>query len=136
MEHEIHPLAPHHLPSYIPGPDGSDPLFTVVVVFVVVLVAIVGNLYLRLHSMPERMAHRANSVQLQAVAALTLLALFTHNHTLWLAALLIALIRFPDLATPLYRIADVVERRFGSQASPPSPPGPAADAPRQEPRDA
>ena len=56
---------------------------------------------------------------------------------LWLA-LLIALIRFPDLATPLYRIADVVERRFGGEAPPPPPPAaaPAADTTRQEPRDA
>lgn len=122
MADMIHPLAPHHLPGFLPGPDGSDMLFNVVVVLVVVLCAVVGNLYLRLHSMPERMAHRSNSVQLQAVAALTLLALFTHNHTLWLAALLIALLRFPDFETPLNRVANVVEKHFGDAPPAGDPP--------------
>ncbi|MEO1102497.1 MAG: hypothetical protein AAFW98_01995 [Pseudomonadota bacterium] len=110
-EPTLHPDAPHHLPPFLPTADGSDWLFNMTVVSVLVIVLVVGNLYLRLHSMPERMAHKSNSVQLQAVAVLCLLALFTHNHVLWIIALLLAVIRVPDLATPLNTIADAVRRR-------------------------
>ena len=34
---DTHPAAPHHLPAYIPGPDGSDPLFTVTVIAILIL---------------------------------------------------------------------------------------------------
>jgi len=104
-----HPLAPAHLPVFVPGPDGADWLFTVVVVFVLVFVAILGNLYFRLHSLPEMMAHRANSAQYQLIGILALLALFTHNNLFWVAALLLAALKLPDLATPLYSIARSLE---------------------------
>lgn len=26
MSNQIHPAAPHHIPFFLPGPDGSDPL--------------------------------------------------------------------------------------------------------------
>ncbi len=43
MSDSIYPLAPHHLPPFIPGPDGSDPLFTAVAGLTVILVpAVVG----------------------------------------------------------------------------------------------
>ncbi|MEM9224594.1 MAG: hypothetical protein AAGB11_19660 [Pseudomonadota bacterium] len=119
----IHPQAPHFLPSYLPAADGSDWLFNFTAVVVIAIILVVGNLYLRLHSVPERMAHRSNSVQLQAVAVLCLLALFTHNHLLWILALLLAIIRFPDLATPLNTIAAAVERRelLAENAGPAAP---------------
>lgn len=26
MSNQVHPAAPHHMPFFLPGPDGSDPL--------------------------------------------------------------------------------------------------------------
>ncbi len=109
MSASIHPLAPHDLPVFIAGPDGADPLFTGVVACVLVFLLILGNLYLRLHALPDMMAHRANSTQYQIIGILTLLALFTHNNLFWVAALLLAAMKLPDLATPLYAIARSLE---------------------------
>lgn len=111
MVENLHPLAPHHLPGFIAGPGESDVLFTVMAIVLLAVVLIIGNLYFKLHSLPERMAHRANRVQLQVVAVLCLLALFTHNHLFWIAALLLALVQIPDFLSPLARIADALERR-------------------------
>lgn len=41
---------------------------------------------------------------------LCLLALFTHNNLLWGAALILAMIDLPDIATPLSRISHSLER--------------------------
>lgn len=111
-----HPLAPAHVPAYLAGPNGDDPLFTAVVVFVLVLLLVLGNLYFRLHALPEMMAHRANSTQYQLIGILALLALFTHNNLFWVAALLLAALKLPDLATPLYAIARALERRRRPEA--------------------
>jgi len=43
-----------------------------------------------------------------------LLALFTHIHLLWIAALLLALVDLPDFGTPLRSIAGSVEKIAGS----------------------
>ena len=56
------------------------------------------------------MAHRTNPVQMQFVAVLTLLALFTHNHVFWIAALLLALVELPDFTTPMYSMAESLEK--------------------------
>jgi len=106
MSNLQHPLAPEHLPRYIGGPDGSDPLFTVVTGLLILLLLVVGNLYLKLHALPERMAHRQNNTQLQIITVLALLALFTHNNVFWVAALLLAVVRFPDFSTPINSISD------------------------------
>lgn len=100
-----HPAAPHHLPIYIPRPDGSDPLFTVVVVSILILCLLAGVLYFKLHSLPEHMGERANSTQLQLISVLAILALFTHNNAFWVLALLVAAVRLPDYLTPLQAIA-------------------------------
>lgn len=62
----------------------------------------VGLLFLRLHTLPERMAHKSQKLQFEIVAVLGLLALFTHQHIFWVAGLLLAVIDLPDLyaATP------------------------------------
>ena len=91
-----HPLAPHHLPKYIPGADGSDPLFTAVIVVILIVLLLIGVFYFKLHSLPEHLGARVESTQLQLISVLTVLALFTHNNTFWVVALLIAVIRFPD----------------------------------------
>jgi hypothetical protein len=61
------------------------------------------------------MAHRTNKVQLQFVAVLALLALCTHNHVFWIAALLLALIELPDFSTPVNSIARSLERLSGRE---------------------
>ncbi|MCF3933761.1 hypothetical protein L1787_10075 [Acuticoccus sp. M5D2P5] len=106
----LHPLAPHDLPPFITPPGQTDMMFVAVGVFFVVLILLVGNLYLRLHALPERMAHRSNMVQFHVVAVLALIALLTHQTGFWIAALLLALVPIPDLATPVARIADSLER--------------------------
>jgi multisubunit Na+/H+ antiporter MnhF subunit len=122
MADGVHPAAIDHLPFFLPGADGSDPLFTVMTVFLIVVLLLFGTFYLRLHSLPEQLAHGASKVQLQLVGVLGLLALFTHNHLFWVAALLIALVPFPDFARPLYSMADSLERLAGGPAPPVAPP--------------
>lgn len=103
---ETHPAAVGHLPPFITGPDQTDVLFVVVVVFLIGIVLLVGNLYLRLHALPEHVAHRTNKVQLEIVAILALIALFTHNHLYWIAALLLAFVHLPDFSTPMASMAE------------------------------
>src|SRR6516162_467509 len=50
------------------------------------------------------------------VAVLGLLALFTHIHLFWIAALLLALVDLPDFGTPMRSIADSVGRIADSTA--------------------
>ncbi|MCA1495067.1 hypothetical protein I6F11_30160 [Ensifer sp. NBAIM29] len=106
----MHPAAIAHVPAFITAPGETDVLMNVMIVFVLLLVLLVGVLYLRLHALPEHMAHGASKVQLQLVAVLSLIALFTHNHLFWIAALLLALIEFPDFSTPVSSMADSLRR--------------------------
>ena len=106
----MHSAAPHHLPWFIPGPDGSDTLMVVMGFFLVAVLLWVGTLYWKLHSLPERMAHRTHKLQFEIVAVLGLISLFTHMHIFWIAGLLLAMIDLPDFGTPLRSIAGSVER--------------------------
>lgn len=54
------------------------------------------------------MAHHANHTQIQLIGVLTLLALFTHNNVFWVAALVLAVIRFPDFISPIQAIANAL----------------------------
>jgi len=45
------------------------------------------------------------------------LALLTHQHLLWLAALILAYIDFPDFLTPFNRIAKATEIIAGQEAT-------------------
>lgn len=109
----MNPLAPHHLPPFVTEPGGSDWLMSVMAVFLLVAVVSVGLVYLKLHALPEHMAHRTSKVQYQFVAVLALLALFTHNNVLWIAALLLALVELPNFSTPMNSIALSLERLSG-----------------------
>lgn len=109
----IHPLAPDHLPYFIPGADGSDPVMTNVAVFLIAGVLGIGVLYFTLHALPERMAHRSNSVQLQLVGILALVALFTHQTIFWVAALALAAVKLPDVTGPLNDMANALSRVSG-----------------------
>ena len=113
MATSVHPASPHQLPFFLPGADGTDTLLTVIAVFLVVTVAIVGVLFLRLHTLPERMAHKSQKLQFEIVAVLGLIALFTHMHIFWIAGLLLALIDLPDFSSPLRRIAGSAEKVAG-----------------------
>ncbi len=123
MDHPaMNPAAPPHLPSFITGPGQSDWLMTAMAVFLVVAVVSVGLVYLKLHALPEHMAHRTSKVQYQFVAVLALLALFTHNNVFWIAALLLALVELPNFSTPMNSIALSLEKLSGRDraAEPPS----------------
>jgi len=108
-------MTPHHLPFYIAKPGETDVLMIVMGVFLILAVLGVGNLYLRLHSLPERMAHKSQKLQFEIVAVLGLISLFTHIHIFWIAGLLLALIDLPDFSTPLSRIAGSVEKIADSE---------------------
>ncbi len=110
MSEQLHPLAPHHLPGFITAPGETDVWMVVMGIFLIVAVLAVGNFYLQLHSLPERMAHKSQKLQFEIVAVLGLLALFTHVHLFWIAALLLAMIDLPDFGTPLRSIASSVEK--------------------------
>jgi hypothetical protein len=122
MTSAIHPAAPHHLPAFITAPGETDVLMVAMAIVLVAAVLGVGNVFLRLHTLPERLAHRSQKLQFEVVAVLGLLALFTHQHVFWVAGLLLALIDLPDFGTPLRRIAGSVESMAGI------PPGEGATA--------
>jgi hypothetical protein len=109
----LHPSAPHHLPGFITAPGDTDILMVVVGIVLIGAVLAVGNLYLHLHTLPERMAHKSQKLQFEIVAVLGLLALFTHNHLFWVIGLFLAMIDLPDFGTPLRRIAGSVEKMAG-----------------------
>jgi hypothetical protein len=110
----LNPAATDHLPFFITAPGQTDGLFNAMIVFLIVVVFAVGLLYLRLHALPEHLAHGASKVQIQIVGVLALLALFTHNHIFWIGALLIALVQFPDFSSPLASMAQSLEKLAGS----------------------
>src|SRR5215218_5190992 len=113
MSGEMHSAAGHDLPAFITPPGESDVWMVGMAIFLVVTVLAVGILFLRLHTLPERMAHRTHKLQFEIVAVLGLLALFTHMHIFWVAGLLLALIDIPDFGNPLRRIAGSVEKIAG-----------------------
>jgi hypothetical protein len=109
----LHPSAPHDLPGFITAPGDTDTLMVVIGIVLIGAVLGVGNLYLRLHTLPERMAHKSQKLQFEIVAVLGLLALFTHIHLFWVIGLLLAMVDLPDFGTPLRRIAGSVEKIAG-----------------------
>jgi hypothetical protein len=113
MTASLHPAATHHLPAFITAPGDTDVLMVVMAVFLLLAVLGVGILFFRLHTLPERIAHRGHKLQFEIVAVLGLLALFTHMHIFWVAGLLLALIDIPDFSGALRRIAGSVEKIAG-----------------------
>ena len=113
MAESLHPAASHHLPSFITAPGETDVLMVVLSVILVLSMLLFGSLFFRLHTMPERMAHRSHKLQFEIVAVLGLLALFTHIHLFWVAGLLLAMIDIPDFGGSLSRIAGSTEKLAG-----------------------
>jgi hypothetical protein len=107
---DVHPAASEHLPPFITAPGATDVLMVVMGAVLLLAVLGFGILFLRLHSLPERIAHRSNKLQFEIVAVLCLIALFTHMHIFWIAALLLALIDLPDFGSSLGRMAGSLEK--------------------------
>ena len=110
MSAAVHPAAAHHLQGFITAPGETDVLMVVSLVTLLAIVVGIGVFYFRLHALPEQIAHKGQKVQFQIVAVLALIALFTHNHAYWIAALLLAFITLPDFLTPLSRMSDSLVR--------------------------
>jgi hypothetical protein len=111
------PIATHHLPFFITPPGETDVLYNVTLVFVVAMIVLFGVIFLTIHSLPERLAHRTKKIQLDIVAVLCLLALLTNEHIFWVAALLLAYIDIPDFLTPITRIAAAAETIAGQEGN-------------------
>src|SRR5262252_7827651 len=126
MADSLNPAAPHHFPAFITAPGETDVLMVVMAVILALCVLGFGILFLRLHTLPERMAHKSKKIQFEIVAVLGLLALFTHIHAFWVAGLLLALIDFPDFGSFMGRIAGSVEKIAGV---PPPPEAGEAESP-------
>ena len=103
------PAAPHHIPWFVPSPDGSDPLLVVTAFIMLAATMGIGVLFFFLHSLPERLGHK--KFQFEIVAVLGLISLFTHQHIFWVIALILALVDLPDFTSPLGRIATALETR-------------------------
>jgi hypothetical protein len=114
MNELLHPAATKHLPAFITAPGATDVLMVAMTIVLVLSVLGFGSLFFRLHTLPERMAHKSHKLQFEIVAVLGLLALFTHIHLFWVAGLLLALIDIPDFgARSLSRIAGSTEKIAG-----------------------
>src|SRR6267154_4051258 len=130
VRESLHPSAPHDLPGFITAPGDTDILMVVVGIVLIGSVLAVGNLYLHLHTLPERMAHKSQKFLFEVVAVLGLLALFTHNHLFWVIGLFLAMIDLPDFGTPMRRIARSVEKMAGVAPEPDAAEAPDHAAPR------
>jgi hypothetical protein len=114
------PAASAHLPPFITPPGATDVLLVVMAFILVGSVLAAGVFFFWLHSLPERMVHNSTKVHFDVVAALGLLALFTHVHLFWVAALLLALVKIPEFSIPnfsslLGRMAASLERIAGAK---------------------
>jgi len=89
-----------HLPFYITGPGESDILFTAVTITLVLVLIGFGALYFTIQAIPDRLAEGTSKAQMQVVGILGLISLITLNNAYWVAALLLAAFRIPDLLTP------------------------------------
>jgi hypothetical protein len=128
---ERHPLAPDPAPYFITPPGETDWMLVNAGVILVLAILGVGALFFRLHTLPERLAHRSQKLQFELVAVLGLLALFTHQHAFWVAGLLLALIDLPDVSTPVARIADALDSIAGRRKPEAAEAEPPHDAPAE-----
>ena len=88
------------LPFFITAPGESDVLFAAVTVFLILIVLGFGALYFTIQAIPDRLVEGTSKAQMQLVGILGLISLFTMNNAYWVAAMLLAAIRIPDLVTP------------------------------------
>jgi hypothetical protein len=119
MADSINPAASHHLPSFITPPGETDVLMVVTGILLLLGILAFGILFFRLHTLPERLAHKSQKIQFEIVAVLGLIALFTHMHIFWIAGLFLALIDIPDFGTALGRMARSLEKMAGIKSPEP-----------------
>ena len=98
------------VPWFVAGPGQTDLLLIMMGIVLVLIIFTFGVLMLRLHHLPEHIAHKGQKVQYQVVATLGLLAMFTHYNLFWIVGLLLAMVDFPDFTGLLGRIASSVKR--------------------------
>lgn len=129
----LHRMAPPHLPSFIPGADGSDGMFGTMSMLIVAGAFVAGTIYFKIHSLPEHLAAGLGRAHYQLVGILALLALFTHENIFWVAALILAVVQIPDVLTPVRSIADSLDsiKRTVAAAEEASSTLPAASEPSQ-----
>jgi hypothetical protein len=96
MVAQMNPAAVGHPPAYFAEPGSADILMWVVAAIVVLAILGTGLLFLTLHTLPERIAHKRQKLQFEIVAVLGLLSLLTHIHWFWIAGLILALVDLPD----------------------------------------
>jgi len=113
MAEALHPAAVHHMPMFMTAPGQTDILMVVMAVVLVLAVSMFGVVFLRLHTLPERIAHKSKRLQFEIVAVLGLISLFTHQHLFWVIGLILAMIDIPDFGGMLGRIAGSVESIAG-----------------------
>ena len=107
-------------------------MMIVVAVILVAAVMGLGGFYFWLHTLPERVAHRRRRTQMELVAVLGLVGLFTHQNIFWIAALLLAVIELPAISAPLGRIATALEELSASRDVPLDRMEPAEPAARED----
>ena len=98
-------VAHEYLPFYITGPGETDILFGAVAISLVAILIGFGALYFTIQAIPDRIVEGAGKAQMQVVGLLGLISLFTMNNAYWIAAILLAAVRIPDIVTPLKEIA-------------------------------
>jgi hypothetical protein len=113
MADALHPAAVEHMPSFITAPGDTDVLMVVMALILLLSTLMFGIVFFRLHTLPERIAHRSRKLQFEIVAVLGLISLFTHEHLFWIIGLILALIDIPDFGGTLGRIAGSVESIAG-----------------------
>ena len=110
------PIATTHMPFFITAPGETDVLFNITLWIVVACIILTGVIFFTIHSLPERMAHKSKKILLDLIALLCLLALLTHEHLFWFAAIVLAFIDIPDFLTPVNRIANSMETMARQEA--------------------
>ena len=113
----VNPIATHNLPFFITPPGETDMLYNITMVLVIGAIVMTGVIFLTIHSLPERMAHKSKKIQMDLIAVLCLMALLLHQHAFWFAALILAFIDIPDFLTPVNRIASSVENMAGQESA-------------------
>ena len=107
-----------NLPFYITGPGESDILFAAVTISLIAIVVGFGALYFTIQAIPDRIVKGTSKSQMQLVGLLGLISLFTMNNLYWIAAILLAAIRIPNIMTPLTDIARSLHSLADGRTSP------------------
>lgn len=84
-------------------------MFYVMAFVVLILVVLIGVYYFRIHMLPSELV-RGSKVQHGLVSVLMLISLFSRNHLYWVAALLLALVPFPNFGAPFVDMAASLEK--------------------------